>query len=72
MAEATALVGAASTVDEAALLVSATLAWVCGMVVRAGDETASGEEAAIENWAMDADEVATVGVGVVAAIVTCT
>lgn len=57
----------AGTVDEAALLVSATLACVCGKVVTAGDETASGEEALMENWAMDADDVVTTGGGLVAA-----
>lgn len=58
-------VGATSTVDEAALLVSATLAWVCGMAT-VEDETATGLEATIENWASGVD-VVTAGGGVAAA-----
>lgn len=59
----------AGTVDEAALLVSATLACVCGKIVAAGDEVASEGKASMENWAMDADEVMIAGGGVVAAAV---
>lgn len=69
VAEVTAAVEIAFTVDEAALLVSATLAWVCSIATSEEDETASGEEASIENWAIDVDDVVAGGVGVVAALV---
>lgn len=74
VAETAAVVETTFGVDGAALLVSATLAWGCGLIVTAGDdETGSGAEATIENWPMEADDDATiVGGGVVAASEACT